>query len=135
MQAKVAELQQLAELSRKTHLHNDQAQIDALNLKNEQLENQVQNLKFELANVIATKVDTDESYRESVKKCDQQTVELLAIRELFRNASAEVASLKGQNDDLRRTVEHTKDTMADEINVIQAQVSGILLRVCVCVTC
>lgn len=120
----MAELQHLAELSRKTRLQNDREQINALNAKNEQLENQLQILKLELANAIATKVDTDEAYRECVKQCDQQNVELLAIRELFKNASAEIASLKGQNDGLRRELEHTQNTMDERTNVIQAQVSG-----------
>lgn len=121
LQAKVAELQHLAELSRKTRLQTDQEQINLLQSKNEQLENQMQNLKLELANAIATKVDTDEAYHESKKQCDRQNVELLAIRELYKNASTEIATLKAQNDGLRRELEHTKTTMEEQKNVIQAQ--------------
>lgn len=119
----MAELQQLAELSRKTHSQNDQEQITILKSQNKQLENEMQNLKLELANAIATKVDTDEAYRESVKQCDQQNVELRAIRELYKNASAEIATLKTQNEGLRHEVEQTKSTMEERSNVIQAQVS------------
>lgn len=125
LQAKVAELQHLAELSRKTRLQNDAEQINALKSRNDQLENQMQNLKLELANAIAMKVDTDEAHRESIKQYDQQNVEVLAIQELYKNATAEIASLKAQNEGLRRELEQMKTVTADcrdQINVIQAQV-------------
>lgn len=126
----MAELQHLAELSRKTRLQNDEEQINALKSKNAELENQMQNLKLELANAIAVKVDTDEAYCENIKKYDRQNVELLAIQELYKNATAEIASLKAQNDGLRRELEHTENAMAEcreQTNVIQAQVSGIVI--------
>lgn len=122
LQAKVAELQQLAELSQMTRLQNDAEQTNTRKLKNEQLENQMQNLKLELANAIAMKVDTDEACRESIKKYDQQNVELHAIQELYKNATAEIASLKAQNESARRELEHTKYVMAEQTSVIQAQV-------------
>lgn len=131
LQAKVAELQHLAELSRKTRLQNDAEQINALKSKNEQLEGQLQNLKLELANAIAMKVDTDEAHRESIKQNDQQNVKLLAIQELYKNATAEIASLKAQSDGPRRELEQIKSVAADyqdQINVLQAQVRGICLR-------
>lgn len=127
----MAELQHLAELSRKTRLQNDAEQINALKSKNEQLEGQLQNLKLELANAIAMKVDTDEAHRESIKQNDQQNVKLLAIQELYKNATAEIASLKAQSDGPRREIEQIKSVAADyqdQINVLQAQVRGICLR-------
>lgn len=130
----MAELQHLAELSRKTRLQNDAEQINAFKTKNEQLEGLMQNLKLELANAIAMKVDTDEAHRESIKQYDRQNVELLAIQELYKNATAEIASLKAQNDGLRREIEQTKNVIADDhdqINVLQAQVrtSGCLFPI------
>lgn len=124
----MAELQNLAELSRKTRLQNDEEQINALKSQNEQLEIQMQNLKLELANAIAMKVDTDEAYDESITKYDRQNVELLAIQELYKNASAEIATLKAQSEGLRREIEHTSQVMTEcreQTNVIQAQVSYI----------
>lgn len=118
----MAELQHLAELSR----NNDAEQINAFKSKNEQLEGMMQNLKLELANAIAMKVDTDEAHRESIKQCDRQNVEVLAIQELYKNATAEIASLKAQNDGLRREIEQTKNVITDQhdqINVLRAQVS------------
>lgn len=117
----MTELQHLAELARQ----NDAEQINGLKSKNTQLECQLQNLKLELANAIAMKVDTDEAHRESIKQYDRQNVELLAIQELYKNATAEIATLKAQNDGLRREIEQTKNEMAEhqeQINVLQAQV-------------
>lgn len=133
LQAKVAELQHLAELSRKTRLQSDAEQINALKSKNDQFENQMQNLKLELANSIAMKIDTDEAHRESIKRFDRQNVELLAIQELYKNATVEIAALKAQNEGTRRELEQTKTMVADyhdQINVIQAQVRrGIVMQI------
>lgn len=133
LQAKVAELQHLAELSRKTRLQNDAEQINALKSKNDQFENQMQNLKLELANSIAMKIDTDEAHRESIKRFDRQNVELLAIQELYKNATVEIAALKAQNEGTRRELEQTKTMVVDyhdQINVIQAQVRrGIVIQI------
>lgn len=126
LQGKVAELQHLAELSRKMRNDiKDEQMLDA-KLKNEQLEKQVQTLKSELANTIAMNVETDEAYRESVQKSEKLQVELIAIQKLFKNASAEIATLKAQNECLRRELEHTKLKVIecrDNANIIQTQVN------------
>lgn len=126
LQSKVAELQHLAELSRKSRIDGKDEQILAEKLKNEQLEKQVNALKSELANTIALNVESDEAFRENVQKCDKLQVELVVIQELYKNASIEIATLKAQNECLRRDLEKTKTLVGEwreNANVIQTQVS------------
>lgn len=125
LQDKVAELQHLAELNRKARIESEGKKTSADDTKIEQLEKQVRNLKLELASKIALNVETDEAYRENVKKCERLEVELVAIQGLYKNASAEIASLKAQNDCLRHDLEKTKSLAVDyqeNTNVIQTQV-------------
>lgn len=125
LQGKVAELQHLADLNRKARIHSEEEQMITDKLKNEQLQKQVQSLKLELANTIALNVDTDEAYRENVKKGEKLQVELVAIQELYKNASAEIASLRAQNDHLRRDLEKTNSLVAEyreNANLTQTQV-------------
>lgn len=84
----------------------------------EQLEKQIQSLKLELANTIATNVELGEAHQEL-------EVKLVAIQELFKNATAEIANLKKKNDCLQRDLDETK-ALASEYRengkIIQTQV-------------
>lgn len=84
----------------------------------EQFEKQIQSLKLELANAIATNVEIGEAHQES-------KVKLVAIHELLKNATTEIENLKQKNDCLQRELDETK-TLASQyrenINIIQTQV-------------
>lgn len=128
MQTKVEELQHLAELSRKTREEGEEEQLTAHNLEKERLVKQIQNLKLELANTIAMNVESDEANRESAKRCEKLSFELDAIQKLYRNATAEIVSLKSKNECLQRDLDQAR-ALADEFrettNIIQAQVINI----------
>lgn len=125
MQAKVAELQHLAELSRETQVSNKEECLHEIFEKNKQLEKQLQSLRLELANTIALNVETDEAYQESVQKYEKQSIEVFAVQELYKNASSEIASLKLENERLQRSLKQSDALITEyreNINVIQAQV-------------
>lgn len=118
LQAKVAELQQLAELSRTKCVQTEKNLLIADKFEKEQLEKQIQSLKLELANTIATNVEIGEAHEES-------KVKLVAIQELFKNATAEIANLKKKNDCLQRDLNETKALVSqyrENVNIIQTQV-------------
>lgn len=95
-------------------------------LEKEQLENQIQSLKLELANSIAMNVEIEEANQETKMK-------LVAIQELFKNASAEIANLKMKNECLQRELEKTKALATEyreNANVIQTQVIAAKFPIC-----
>lgn len=118
LQAKVAELQHLAELSRKTCMQNEQDLFVTEKLEKKQLEKQIESLKSELANSIAMNVEIEEAHQDT-------KVKLVAIQELFKNATAEIANLKKKNEDLQRDLVGTKalaNEYRENVSVIQTQV-------------
>lgn len=114
LQAKVAELQQLAELSRKTCLQNEQTLLMTEKLEKEQLEKQIQSLKLELANTIAMNVEIEEAHQETKGQ--------------LKSATAEIANLKKRNESLQRELDETKaleTQYREKASVIQTQVIPI----------
>ncbi|XP_055307839.1 NF-kappa-B essential modulator isoform X2 [Sitodiplosis mosellana] len=117
LQAKVAELQHLAELSRKTCIQTEKNLLITDKFEKEELEKQIQSLKLELANTIATNVEIEEAHQET-------KVKLVAIQELFKNSTAEIANLKKKNECLQRDLDETKalaSQYCENMNMIQTQ--------------
>lgn len=111
-------MQHLAELSRKTCLQSEENLLITEKLEKEQLKNQIQCLKSELANAIAMNVEIEEANQET-------KVTLTAIQELFKNATAEIANLKKRNECLQRELGESKalaTEFRENASVLQTQV-------------
>lgn len=127
----MAELQKLAELSRKSFLQSEQNRNVADKSETERLARQVNELKTEMANVIASKVECEEIHQENVEKCAQLQVELVAIQTLYKNANEDAITLRTKNEDLKKDLKQSKDLIAkyrDEIGAIQAQVRFLIFH-------
>lgn len=129
LQEKVAELQKLAELNRSSGLQAEKIRSDVMNQEIEHKEKQISELKSELANVIASKVELDEINRENIEKWKNLQIELTAVQGLYRNASEDNGKLMIQNENLKQDVIQSKKLIAkyrEEIDVIQTQVNIII---------
>lgn len=130
LQEKVAELQKLAELNRSSGLQAEKIRSDVMNQEIEHKEKQILELKSELANVIASKVELDEINRENIEKWKNLQIELTAVQGLYRNASEDNGKLMIQNENLKQDVIQSKKLIAkyrEEIDVIQTQVNIIII--------
>lgn len=129
LQEKVAELQKLAELNRTSGLQAEKIRSDGINKGMEQKDKQILELKSELANVIASKVELDEINRENIEKWKSLQIELTAVQGLYRNASEENGKVMIQNENLKQDIIQSKKLIAkyrEEIDVIQTQVIIII---------
>lgn len=123
MQEKVAELQQLAELSRKSVFQAEENKMNSDKLEKERLHKEVIDLRKELSIVIASKVELEEIHQENL---DKLQVELVASRKMYQISEDEIYKLKIQNENLRMDLKQTKDIISkyrDEICAVQAQVN------------
>lgn len=99
-------------------MQNEQDLLVNEKLEKNQLEKQIESLKLELANSIAMNVEIEEIHQDT-------KVKLVAIQELFKNATAEIANLKKKNEDLQRDLVETKalaNEYRENVSVIQTQV-------------
>lgn len=128
----MAELQQLAELSRKSVFQADENQMNSDKLEKERLQKEVIDLRKELSIVIATKVELEEIHQENV---DKVQVELVASQKMYQISEDELYKLKIQNENLRMDLKQAKDLITkyrDEIGAVQAQVmhSHSISKIC-----
>lgn len=118
----MAELQQLAELSRKSVFQADENKMNSDKLENERLHKEAIDLRKELSIVIATKVELEEIHQENL---DKLQVELVASQKMYQISEDEIYKLKIQNENLRMDLKQSKDLITkyrDEIGAVQAQV-------------
>lgn len=118
----MAELQQLAEISRKSVLLADENKLNSDKLEKEHLEKEVIDLRKELSIVIASKVELEEIHQENL---DKLQTELVANQKMYRISEHEIYNLKIQYENLRMDLKQSKDLIAkyrDEIGAVQAQV-------------
>lgn len=103
LHGKVAELQQLAELSRETHVEREKERLNAMSSEKEQRERQIENLRSELATAIGANVELEEN----IKQYEKLKLDYIELDKICKESTSEIASLKTQNEKLRQDLEKT----------------------------